>query len=154
MKNKHSFFIEIAEKISEQSTCCRLKVGCILVNDGRIISIGYNGSPSNTEHCENHFSKEDMKDYSAFRKNHHEWSDMHELHAETNAILFAAKEGISTKNSILYVTDSPCIHCAKIIVSAGIKQVIYKNKYDNCTYGIDFLKNCGIKCDSLKELIK
>jgi dCMP deaminase len=152
MKNEHQFFIDIANKVAEQSTCCRLKVGCVLVREGRIISIGYNGVPKGMKHCEDKFPEEFRKDYEHFRNVHHEWSNTHELHAEANAILFAAKEGISTKGATLYITFSPCINCAKIIASAGIKKVIYNEKYDRSSDGIDFLHELGIICGSLDDV--
>ena len=82
---------------------------------------------------------------------HGKWSIENELHAEQNAISFAAKNGIATLGASVYVTWSPCVHCAKVIVSAGIKKVFYKNQYDRSQEGIYFLSRNGIECRQLTE---
>lgn len=162
MKNKHKLFIRMAELVAEQSTCCRLHVGAILVKDSRVVSIGFNGTPSGQEHCEDHFDhlfqqdfQDKYPDYAAFVSSkdfydtHGKWSIENELHAEQNAILFAAKNGISTNGSTLYVTMSPCIHCAKVIVTSGIQRVFFKELYDRSQEGIVFLGKNGIECRQL-----
>lgn len=162
MKNKHKLFIKMAELVADQSTCCRLNVGAVLVKDNRVISIGFNGTPTGQQHCEEHFTKV-YKDHYAdkyptyadfvasrdFYDLHGKWSISNELHAEQNAIAFAAKNGISTAGAAVYVTWSPCVHCAKVIVSAGIKQIYYLNKYDRSQEGIVFLEKNGIECRQL-----
>lgn len=115
------------------STCQSKHVGAILVKDNRIIASGYNGVTSKQVHCE------DMQFNS--REEHHLWSTNNELHAEQNIIAFCARNNIQTQDTILYLTLSPCIHCAKLIVAAGIKEVQFKELYDLDTSGIDFLKN-------------
>ena len=82
---------------------------------------------------------------------HGQFSNDNELHAEQNAISFAAKNGIATQGGTVYVTWSPCVHCAKVIVSAGIKKVFYKNMYDRSQEGIYFLQKNGIECRQLTE---
>jgi len=145
-------FIKIAQEVSERSTCARLKVGSVLVRDNRIISMGYNGSAEGLDHCIDHWNdhyKNNTKHNSfleflksdEFYKLHHKWAETHEIHSEQNVIAFSAKNGIETNDSILYVTYSPCIHCAKIISQAGIKEVKYLNKYDRENEGIKFLEN-------------
>lgn len=164
MKNKHRLFIKMAELVAEQSTCCRLNVGAVLVKDNRVISIGFNGTPTGQLHCEENFRNIYEREYKAkypsyedfvasrdFYDLHGKWSVTNELHAEQNAILFAAKNGIATAGSSLYVTFSPCVHCAKVIVSAGIKKVFYKTLYDRSQEGLAFLAQNGIECRQLSE---
>ena len=164
MKNKHKLFTKMAELVAEQSTCCRMHVGAVLVKDNRVISIGFNGTASGQEHCEDYFVKvyktnyaqqfATFEDYHAsriFYDEHGKFSNENELHAEQNAILFAAKNGISTTGSTLYVTVSPCIHCAKVIVAAGITRVFFKTLYDRSQDGLIFLEKNGIECRQLTD---
>ncbi|MGN0024323.1 MAG: deoxycytidylate deaminase [Candidatus Avelusimicrobium sp.] len=164
MKNKHRLFIKMAELVAEQSTCLRLQVGAVLVKDNRVISIGFNGTPTGQLHCEENFRKVYEQEYKdkfstyeeflasrTFYDLHGKWSIENELHAEQNAISFAAKNGIATQGADVYVTWSPCVHCAKVIVSAGIKKVFYKNTYDRSQEGIFFLEKNGIECRQLTE---
>ena len=148
----------MASLVAGQSTCCRLNVGAVLVKDNRVISIGFNGVPSGQKHCEEHFdevckkagtSKEEYFKTKEFMDIHGKFSNENELHAEQNAILFAAKNGIATAGATLYVTLSPCINCAKVIVAAGIKTVYYKDLYDRSQDGIVFLAKNGIDCRQL-----
>jgi len=163
MKNKHKLFINMAELIAGQSTCCRLNVGAVLVKDNRVISIGFNGVPSGQTHCEEHFKEVYKKDFCSvyptekdffksqtFKDEHGKFSNENELHAEQNAILFAAKNGIATSGATLYVTLSPCINCAKVIITAGIKTVFYKDLYDRSQDGIVFLNKNGVECRQLQ----
>ena len=164
MKNKHRLFIKMAELVAEQSTCCRLQVGAVLVRDNRVISIGFNGTPTGQTHCEDNFRKVYEQHYQkqfasyadflaspVFYDLHGKWSIASELHAEQNAISFAAKNGIATEGAAVYVTFSPCVHCAKVIASAGIKQVFYKSVYDRSQEGLVFLARNGIECRQLTQ---
>ena len=125
-KFDHSY-LEMAEIWAQNSYCKRRKVGALLVKDRMIISDGYNGTPSGFENiCE-----EDgvTKPYV--------------LHAEANAITKVAKSGNSSEGATLFVTASPCLECAKLIIQAGIKRVVYRDEY-RLTDGIDLLKRAGI----------
>lgn len=117
-------FMSIANTVALRSKGNRLKVGAVLVRDNRILSFGYNGLPSGYEpdilEDENGITKPDV------------------IHAELNCILNAAKEGIKLQDSILYVTHSPCRHCAALIKQAGISVVIYQSIYRD-TSGLDKL---------------
>lgn len=128
-------FLEICRVISARSTCCKYKTACIIVRDRNVISIGYNGTPSGAIHCDEYWMQicsdtelgfEDFLATDFFRENHREWSRIWELHAEVNAIV---KNAGDLKNCTLYTLLSPCIQCSKIIVSAGIKKVVYLEKY-------------------------
>jgi dCMP deaminase len=118
--------LKICNILAERSTCIKLKVGCALVKDGRIISTGWNGVLSKFKHCE---KKEDCPRWDITGGTKYEIGDCQ--HAETAAILQAAKNGISTKDSVLYVNNTVCRICARNIVSAGIKKVVYiQSNYD------------------------
>lgn len=120
-------FINIAKNISELSSCVQYKVGAILVKDGRILSTGYNGTPPGFINCNQFFTVKPS------REEHAKFSEEAEIHGELNAILFAARNGISIEGSVLYVTLHPCKHCLKMICAAGIKEVYYAEEYDRYT---------------------
>ncbi len=119
------YFMSIAYLVSQRSTCLRRKVGAVLVKEKRILATGYNGAPSGLPHCETTGClREKLKVPSGER---HELC--RGLHAEQNVILQCAYYGISTKSSILYLTDTPCSICAKMIVNAKIKKVVHHGVY-------------------------
>ena len=127
MKFDHSY-LEMAEIWARNSYCKRRQVGALLVKDNMIISDGYNGTPSGFENiCEENGV---TKPYV--------------LHAEANAISKVAKSGNSSQGATLYVTASPCIECAKLIIQSGIKRVVYKDEY-RLTDGVDLLTRAGIE---------
>lgn len=139
MKNIDHFFMDIAYKVSIQSTCISKKVGAIITKDNRIISIGYNGVPSGIKHCNEVFS-EKTKEHSIFTR-------VKEVHAEMNAVLYALKNGISLENTVLYCTLSPCNNCCKLIYTSGIKKIVYSETHDTVEelLGLTFLKEeCNI----------
>lgn len=131
---KNETFLDLARILGDNSKCCRAKVGAIIVKDNRIISTGYNGKPSgwNDEACSD--------GCDGCRET---------IHAEINAIIFAAKNGMSTKDCTLYVTHSPCQSCCLAIIQAGIKVVffeeLYVSKSSDGEEGIEMLKAAGIK---------
>ena len=109
------YFTKIVSVTSERSHCMRLKVGCLLVRDNRIISQGYNGFLPGCPH------------QSIIRDNH----EMATVHAEQNAIADCAKRGVSCENSTAYITHYPCIHCTRLLLASGIKEIKYINDYKN-----------------------
>ena len=113
----NEYFKKIVQCTSSRSPCHRLKVGCILVKDNRIISQGYNGFISGHPHN------------SVIINNH----EIATIHAETNAIIDCAKRGVNCENSIAYITHFPCINCLKFLVQAGIKKIYYIDDYKNDT---------------------
>jgi len=142
------YFMNIAQVVATRSNCSRRHVGAIVVHDKRIISTGYNGTPKGYPNCSdggcdrcnsNSHSGEGLEDCLC-------------IHAEENAIIQAAYHGTSCKDSILYCTLSPCIHCSKTIINAGITQVIYKEEYIIVQPTLDLLDKCGIKCEKYVEL--
>ena len=122
-------YIRMAQIWAENSYCKRRQVGAIIVKDKMIISDGYNGTPSGFENiCE---------DDNGLTK-------PYVLHAEANAITKIARSGNNSDGATLYVTSSPCIECAKLIIQAGIKRVVYSEEY-RLTDGIDLLRRAGIE---------
>lgn len=137
---KDKLFMDVAERTSTESSCISKKVGCVIVKDNRIISMGYNGTPSDYINCDEHFKdKQWMVQDNLWRQHHHRWSDIHEIHAEMNAIMFAAKNGIPIDGATLYCTLFPCQHCLKNLLQCGIKKIIYRDEYDLGQYDQDFL---------------
>lgn len=122
-------YLRMATIWSENSYCERRKVGALIVKDKMIISDGYNGTPSGFENvCED--DNNVTKPYV--------------LHAEANAITKIARSSNNSDGATLYVTDSPCIECSKLIIQAGIKRVIYSREY-RLSDGIDLLRKAGIE---------
>lgn len=129
------YFMSIARIIATRSTCDRLHAGAVLVKDKRIVSTGYNGSPPNLPHCDD--ADHLLEDGHCVRT----------IHAEHNALLQAAViGGTSTKGTTLYALYSPCIHCAKYIVAAGVKRVVIGKVYRNQQVK-DYLEEAGTRYD-------
>ena len=119
------YFMEMAHVVSKRSTCLRRRVGAILVKDRHILSTGYNGAPKGLEHCkEVGCLREDINVPSGER---HELC--RGLHAEQNVIIQAAVFGIPIKDSTLYCTNTPCVVCVKMLINAGVKEIIYSGDY-------------------------
>lgn len=121
-------YLEMARVWASNSYCVRRQVGALIVKDRMIISDGYNGTPSGFENvCEG----EDGK------------TKAYVLHAEANAITKVAKSGNSSDGATLYVTAAPCLECAKLIIQAGIKRVVYQDEY-RVRDGVELLERAGI----------
>ena len=162
---KDSTFMDIAGCIAKESKCVSWQVGAIIVKDDRIVSTGYNGTPKGHINCCDKFSREQFpklweyhcppsryKLTPAGRQEHHEWSLHNEIHAELNAILFAAKQGISIDGATMYITITPCKDCAKAITQSGIKRVVYGDVYDKCLPEWDkILKDSGVIVEQLNR---
>jgi dCMP deaminase len=136
-------FMELAINLAKRSHCVKAQVGAVLTSETRIISIGYNGPPSGTHNCDEEFEYEGCPRDS-------KGSCSLALHAEQNAILYAAKNGGKIDGATLYVTLSPCISCARVIYSMKIKKVFYLNSYAEykgikSDEGVDFLKKFGVE---------
>ena len=130
-----SRYLEMAAIWAKNSYCKRRQVGALIVKDRMIISDGYNGTPAGFENiCE---------DENGVTK-------PYVLHAEANAISKVAKSGNSSAGSTLYVTASPCLECAKLIIQAGIKRVVYRDEY-RITDGIDLLRRAGIEVEQIDQ---
>ena len=126
-------YLEMARVWAKNSYCVRRQVGALVVKDKMIISDGYNGTPSGFENVcedENNLTKPYV------------------LHAEANAIYKVAKSANSADGATLYVTASPCVECAKLIIQSGIKRVVYRDEY-RLTDGIDLLRRAGIEVERI-----
>ncbi len=135
-------FMELAINLARRSHCVKAQVGAVLANETRIISIGYNGPPGGTHNCDEDFGNEGCPRDS-------KGSCSLALHAEQNAILYAAKNGAKVEGATLYVTLSPCIACARVIYTMKIKKVIFLNSYAEykkigIDEGVEFLKSFGV----------
>ena len=133
MEKFDNSYIQMAAVWAKNSYCKRRQVGALLVKDRMIISDGYNGTPSGFENiCE---------DENGVTK-------PYVLHAEANAITKVAKSGNNSKGATLYVTASPCLECAKLIIQSGISRVVYRDEY-RLTDGVDLLRKAGIEVDKI-----
>lgn len=129
-------YLRMAFIWAENSYCQRRKVGALLVKDKMIISDGYNGTPAGFENvCE---------DENGVTR-------PYVLHAEANAISKVARSNNSSEDSTLYITASPCLECAKLIIQAGITRVVFNDLY-RLSDGIDLLRRAGVECVHIKEL--
>jgi len=115
-------YMELATNLAEKSHCVKIKVGAVLARDTRIVSLGYNGPPAGTHNCDQEWPENgcarDRKGGCSLA-----------IHAEENAILYAVKNNTQIEGSTLYVTLSPCLACARVIFTTGIKKVIYLKSY-------------------------
>jgi dCMP deaminase len=140
----HKNFINIAKELAKASKCVSKKVGAVIVKDNRILSTGYNGTPQGYVNCNEHWNNE-------YTKEHHNWSQKYEIHAEMNAIIWASKNGIKIDNSTIYTTLQPCEQCTKNIIASGIKKIIYEKEYDknNTKEILNFLKANNVAIQKL-----
>ena len=150
--NFDDIYMELAVNLAKRSHCIKRHVGAVLTKDTRIISIGYNGPPSGTHNCDEEWPQTgcppDFKGGCSLA-----------IHAEQNAILYAVKNKTSVDGAKLYVTLSPCLACARIIYSMGIKSVIYLNSYAEHKgiardEGVDFLNKFGVECNRYSGSLK
>ena len=118
----NEYFIKLAQEVSTRSTCPRKQVGCVIVKDKTIVATGYNGSLPKEAHCTSH---------GCFIQDNH---CVRTIHAETNAINQAAKNGVSLKDTTIYCNVEPCWNCYKNIISAGITKIFYMESYGNKSY--------------------
>ena len=117
--------MKMAHLVSERSTCLRRKVGAIIVTDKRVLTTGYNGAPKGLPHCEETGCLREQMNVPS--------GERHELcrgvHAEQNAIIQAAVFGVSVKGASIYITNYPCSVCVKMLLNAGISEIVYDNEY-------------------------
>ena len=125
---RHTLFTEMVKLVSKRSTCPKKQVGSLLVKDGRTIAISYNGVLSGEDALEGY---------------NEETGETATVHAEANLIAFCAKNGIATEGCDLWISLSPCVKCAELIIQSGIAHVIYLEEYRD-TSGIDKLKRHGV----------
>ena len=145
MLNDRSF-INIAKEIAKASKCVSKQVGAVIVKDGRILSTGYNGTPAGYQNCSDFWD-------GKYTKDHHDWSKTYEIHAEMNAIIWAARKGISIEGATIYVTLEPCSECSKNLIASGIKRIVYEKSYEHTNSQIisRFIKDNNVHIEQIKE---
>ena len=134
--------MDLARNLSRKSHCVKAQVGAVLTKDTRIVSLGYNGPPAGTHNCDKEWPETGCPSDS-------KGSCSLALHAEQNAILYASKNNVAIEGCTLYVTLSPCLACARIIYTMGIKKVYYLASYADfkglpSDEGVDFLRRFGV----------
>ncbi|MCW3488871.1 deoxycytidylate deaminase [Dethiobacter alkaliphilus] len=141
-----AYFMEITHVVAGRSTCLRRKVGALIIKDKRILATGYNGAPSGLAHCQEVGCIREQQQVPS--------GERHELcralHAEQNAILQAALYGVSIQHATLYCTTHPCVMCAKMIINAGMKEVVIVKTYPD-TMAAALLDEAGVTVRYLEE---
>ena len=138
------YFLNIASVVATRSTCLRNHVGSVIVKNKRILSTGYNGAPSGMEHCLDIGCVRDLENIPSGTR--HE--KCRAVHSEQNAIIQAAIHGVSIEGATIYCTHQPCILCAKMIINANIKRVIYRNGYPD-EDSLKFLHDASIEVERI-----
>jgi dCMP deaminase len=121
--------MSVAMMVGTLGTCPRAAVGALVTKEGRCVSWGYNGAPPGLPHCEHELDEPCTR----------------ATHAEANALAFAARQGISTEGGTLYVSVSPCAQCARLLIAAGIRRVVYHEPYRD-SEGLEILDQAGVRC--------
>ena len=141
------YFMQMAELTAHRSTCLRRHVGAVIVKDKHIIATGYNGAPRGIAHC-------DEKGGCLREKLGVPSGERHELcralHAEQNAIIQAATLGQSIEGATIYITNQPCVICAKMIINAGIERIVVKDGYPD-ELSVEILAEAGLRIVMLKD---
>jgi len=137
-----TYFMDIAHVVARRANCSRRKVAAVLVQDRRIVSTGYNGTPRGITNCFEGGCERCASDAPSGDS----LGECVCCHAEENAITQAAFYGIAARNATLYVTISPCLFCAKMIINAGIKEVVYEQEYQFNRQTRALLKEAGVGC--------
>lgn len=135
------YFMQLARVAATRSTCNRASVGCLIVRHHRVLVTGYNGAPSGLPHCDEAghlFADPDRPDHC-----------LRTLHAEQNALIQAALHGVSTNNATVYVTHAPCLTCAKMIINAGIRRVVYNRVHGDVATSLEMMSQAGIEISQM-----
>lgn len=139
--------MEIAGVVAKRTTCLRRSVGAVIVKDNRLLTSGYNGAPQGLAHCREVGCRREVLQIPS--------GERHELcrgaHAEQNAIVQAACHGVSIAGGTLYVTAHPCSACAKMIINAGIRRIVYGEGYPD-PLAVELIQQAGLECVRLTGL--
>lgn len=144
----HQIYMNLASEIAQRSHCVKRQVGAVIAKDTRIVSLGYNGPPAGTHNCDEEWPEEGCERSET-------GSCSLALHAEENAILYAAKNKVDLEGATLYLTLSPCLSCARMVFTSRIKKVIYLNSYAEYKgfakdEGVEFLRKFGVEVEKYK----
>ncbi len=145
------YFIEVMDAISKRATCDRGRSGCVIVKDKRIISAGYVGAPVGLPHCDTagHLMR-DVIDEDGKQSKH----CVRTVHAEQNAIVHAAKYGVSTNGATLYCRMTPCRVCTMLIINAGIKRVVCEKHYQKAKDAADMFKQADVELIHMSDEVE
>jgi len=143
-----TYFMNIAREVAKRATCDRGRSGCVIVKDKRILTTGYVGSPVGLPHCDEvgHLMKTSYDEKGNAKQN-----CIRTAHAEQNAIVQAARFGISLDGATIYCKMEPCIVCAKMIINAGIKRVVCEKKYHDADIAREMLKEAGVELSVIND---
>lgn len=133
-----TYFLAMAQLAATRATCPRASVGCVLVRDKHVLTTGYNGACAGLDSC---------LDVGCMVVDGH---CLRSVHAEANAIIQAALHGVTTAGCTAYVTHMPCVHCAKMLINAGVVRVVYSDEYPSA--GVEFFKDAGVKLERIELL--
>ena len=162
LKYKH-LYKTVLKEYQKLSKCARLKVAALLVEKGRIISCGYNGTPSGQVNCNDLFKSEAGRYFYRLNKNdewietneddwkerHHIFANEQEIHAEQNCLGYCLKWKMDISGASMVLSHEPCEACARLIYASNIKHVMYVDKYDRGSKGLDFLVRNGIEVEKI-----
>ena len=141
------YFMDIAHVAAKRSNCCRRRVAAVIVKNKQIISTGYNGTPRGIANCD----EGGCPRCNSTVKSGHGLTECLCCHAEENAIVQAAKHGISVEGAMLYTTFSPCLLCAKMIINSGIEEVVFHSRYSIDDVSSKILDEAGVKLRPVKD---
>lgn len=141
------YFMDIAQVVAARGNCSRRQVAAVIVKDHRIISTGYNGTPRGITNC----CDGGCPRCSSDTPSGHDLTSCVCSHAEENSITQAAYHGIAVKDATLYTTFSPCLQCSKMIINAGIKEVVYHQEYSIAHQAFDLLHEAGVIVRPLED---
>lgn len=139
------YFLQVARLVSTRSTCLRRQVGAVLVRNKRIISTGYNGTPTKLEHCGTVGCLRIKLGIPSGQK----YEICRGLHAEQNAIINAALCGTTTDGATLYATNQPCVACARMLINAGVVRIVHQGNFDDAL-ALEMLAEAGIPVEEIK----
>jgi len=140
------YFMDIAALVASRSTCLRRQVGCVVVKDRRILSTGYNGVPSGVAHCAEAGCRRQQEGIPSGERP----ELCRGVHAEQNAIIQGARHGVILQGATAYVTIQPCSICTKMLINAGIEEIIYEGDFPD-ELSLQLLKEAGVFCHRHKK---
>lgn len=137
-----TYFMDITQVVKRRSSCLRRQVAAVIVHERRLIATGYNGTPAGVKNCD----AGGCPRCASAAPSGDQLGDCICSHAEENAILQAARYGVALKDAVLYCTDSPCLLCAKMILTAGIREVVYEQPYRFNDQVAALFAEAGVRC--------
>lgn len=146
--SRDEMLMEVASVIAKRSSCSRMQVGVVVARDGRILSTGYNGAPAGLEHCDHSCDCLQAGEQLHAKYCRSTYACIVSIHAEANALAYAARYGMGLERASLYTTLSPCLPCSQLVVAAGIQRVVYFAGYRDMS-GVEYLRNADVDIERL-----